>query len=76
MSTDPRPRQLSPLQEGILAAVASGGNLAPRDIAERAGVLCSGFFLAVLEGMADRQILWAEAGRYGPIPGPRGIGTG
>ena len=62
--------QLSPLQEGILVAVNSGGGLAPRDIAERAGVLCSDFFLAVLQGMADRQFLTVDGGRYGPASPP------
>jgi hypothetical protein len=56
--------RFSPLEENILAAVTLDGGLAPEGIAERVGVLCSGFFLKVLKDMADRHILRAEGGGY------------
>ena len=64
MSTSPEWHRFSPLEENILAAVTLDGGLAPEGIAERVGVLCSGFFLKVLKNMADRHILRAEGGGY------------
>ena len=73
MPTNPERFRFSPLEENILAAVTSGGGLAPEDIAERLGVLCSGFFLTVLKNMADRHLLLAAGGGYGPAASPGGV---
>lgn len=72
MSTNPERPRLSPLEENILAAVTLDGGLAPKDIADRVGVLCTGFFRAVLQKMVDRHILLAEGSGYLPAasPGP------
>jgi len=72
MPTNPERFRFSPLEENILAAVTSGGGLAPEDIAERVGVLCSGFFRTVLKNMADRHILLAAGGGYLPAASPGG----
>ena len=72
MPTNPEWFRFSPLEENILAAVTSDGGLAPEDIAERVGVLCSGFFLTVLKNMADRNILLVAGGGYVPAATPGG----
>jgi hypothetical protein len=72
MSANPEGLRFSPLEENILAAVTLDGGLTPEGIAERVGVLCSGFFLMVLKNMADRHILLAEGGGYVPAASPAG----
>ncbi len=72
MSANPEKPRLSPLEENILAAVTLDGGLAPEGIAERVGVLCSGFFLTVLKNMVGRHILLARGGGYVPAVSPGG----